>query len=62
MRLLKILDYICFFSAIIYTLVPAIFLYILQLKLFNEDSLSILGILFMYSILFYPHVTQKKYK
>ena len=49
MRLLKILDYICFFSAIIYTLVPAIFLYILQLKLFNEDSLSILGILFMYS-------------
>ena len=49
MRLLKILDYICFFLAIIYTLVPAIFLYILQLKLFNEDSLSILGILFMYS-------------
>ena len=46
--LLDILDYICFFSAIIYTLVPAIFLYILQLKLFNEESLSILGILFMY--------------
>ena len=49
MRLSDILDYICFFSAIIYTLVPAIFLYILQLKLFNEESLSILGILFMYS-------------
>ena len=49
MQLSYILDSICFFSAIIYTLVPAIFLYILQLKLFNEDSLSILGILFMYS-------------
>ena len=46
---MDILDYICFFSGIIYTLVPAIFLYILQLKLFNEESPSILGILFMYS-------------
>lgn len=47
--LLTILDYISFVSDILYTLVPAIFLYILQLKLFNEESLSILGILFMYS-------------
>ena len=48
MFLLKLLDFIGFSTASLYTLVPAVFLYILKLKLVKAESLSILGILFMY--------------
>ena len=42
------LKYLGFVTAIIYTLIPAVFVYLLRLNIFKEESLSILGILFLY--------------
>ena len=47
--IIKVLNILGFIIAIIYTLVPSVFLYILfKFSVLKEESLSILGILFLY--------------
>ena len=47
--IIKILNILGFISAIIYTLVPSVFLFVLfKFTALQEESLSILGILFLY--------------
>ena len=47
--IIKVLNILGFISAIFYTLVPSVFLYVLfKFSALQEESLSILGILFLY--------------
>ena len=47
--IIKVFNALGFMSAIVYTLVPSVFLYVLfKFSVLKEESLSILGILFLY--------------
>ena len=44
----EFLNSLGFITAIIYSIIPAVFLYLLRLNVFKEENISILGILFLY--------------